>query len=191
VFAGLRPLAYNGNDQEETKEVSRNHHIAVSLSGLITISGGKWTTYRKMGEDTVDKAILVAGLEERPCVTKNMPIHGYSHNRHATGHLQVYGSDRSAILQMMGEDSSLKNQLHPNLEYIEAEVVWAVKQEMARTVEDVLARRTRALFLDARASVEMAPRGAEIMARELGKDQQWVDEQLLAYQELAGKYILN
>ncbi len=191
VFAGLRPLAYDGKNHEDTKEVSRNHQIAVSLSGLITVIGGKWTTYRKMGEDTVDKAILVGGLEERPCITRNMPIHGYSKNMHSKDHLQIYGSDRIAILQMMEENPALKNVLHPNLEYTEAEVIWAVTHEMARTVEDVLARRTRALFLDARASLEMAPKVAEIMARELVKDQQWVKRQLEAYSELAKGYVLD
>lgn len=191
VFAGLRPLVDSGEEDEETKEVSRNHQITVSLSGLVTVSGGKWTTYRKMGEDTIAKVSLVAGLEERPCITKNMPIHGYSQNRQAKGHLQVYGSDRAAILQMMEEDPVLGEKLHPDLEYTRAEVVWAVKEEMARTVEDVLARRTRALFLDARASVEMAPKVAEIMAEELNKDQEWIEEQLVIYKNLAKNYILE
>ena len=191
VFAGLRPLASNGEDQEDTKEISRNHQLKVSLSGLITVSGGKWTTYRKMGEDTVDKVALVAGLDERPCITKNMPIHGYSHNVKVLDHLHVYGSDRAAILQLMDERPKLGEKLHANLDYIGAEVVWAVKQEMARTVEDVLARRLRALFLDARASIEMAPRVAEIMAEELGKEQKWVDAQLVAFSELASNYILD
>lgn len=191
VFAGLRPLAVSGDTEVETKEVSRNHQITVSLSGLVTVSGGKWTTYRKMGEDAVDKVTLVAGLEERPCITKNMPIHGYSQNIHAKGHLQVYGSDRAAILQMMEVNPDLKKCLHPNLEFQEAQVVWAVREEMARTVEDVLARRTRALFLDARASVEMAPRVAEIMAKELGKGQDWIDEQLTTFEKLAKGYILE
>jgi glycerol-3-phosphate dehydrogenase len=191
VFAGLRPLAYSGNDHEETKEVSRNHQITVSLSGLITVSGGKWTTYRKLGEDTVDKAILVGGLEERSCITRNMPIHGYSKNMNNAGHLQIYGSDRMAIQQLMEENPALKSSLHANLEYTEAEVVWAVREEMARTVEDVLARRTRALFLDARASLEMAPRVAEIMAGELGKGKDWIETQIAGFNALAEHYILK
>ncbi len=191
VFAGLRPLAYDGNDQEETKEVSRNHQITVSLSGLITVSGGKWTTYRKMGEDAVEKAILVGGLEERPCTTRNMPIHGYSLNRHAKDHLQIYGSDRVAILQLMEENPELKDRLHPNLEYTRAEVVWAVREEMARTVEDVLARRTRALFLDARASLEMAPKVAAIIANELNREQPWIDAQIKDFEAVASNYILK
>ena len=190
VFAGLRPLVSSG-EAEDTKDVSRNHQITVSLSGLVSVGGGKWTTYRKMGEDTIDKVALVAGLEERPCITKNMPIHGYSQNVHAKGHLQVYGSDRAGILQMMEENPRLKNKLHPDLEFLEVEVVWAVKEEMARTVEDVLARRIRALFLDARASLEMAPRVAELMALELGKDEEWMDWQLAEFQAVASNYILD
>jgi glycerol-3-phosphate dehydrogenase len=191
VFAGLRPLTYNGDDPEETKEVSRNHQVAVSLSGLITASGGKWTTYRKMGEDIVDKAILVGGLDERSCITKNMPIHGYAKNLHSKDHLEIYGSDKMAILQMMDETPEIKATLHPKLEYTEAEVLWAVREEMARTVEDVLARRTRALFLDARASIEMAPKVAEIMAWELNRDGDWVKQQVENYHELAANYILD
>jgi len=190
VFAGLRPLAAT-EDDNHTKEISRSHQLMVSLSGLITVSGGKWTTYRKMGEDTVDKVALVGGLEERPCITKNMPIHGYARNVQEIDHLQVYGSDRAAILQLMDERPELAEKLHPNLDYIGAEVVWAVTEEMARTVEDVLARRVRALFMDARASIEMAPKVAQLMATEMNKDQRWIDQQLEEYIALAGNYILK
>ncbi len=191
VFAGLRPLAVTGEDNNHTKEISREHQLTVSLSGLVTVSGGKWTTYRKMGEDTVDKVALVGGLEDRPCITKNMPIHGYAQNVQGADHLQVYGSDRAAILQLIDQRPELSEKLHPNLDYIGAEVVWGVAEEMARTVEDVLARRVRALFMDARASIEMAPKVAEIMAQELSKDQAWVNEQLKEYIALAGNYILE
>ena len=190
VFAGLRPLAAT-EDDNHTKEISRSHQLMVSLSGLITVSGGKWTTYRKMGEDTVDKVALVGGLEERPCITKNMPIHGYARNVQEIDHLQVYGSDRAAILQLIDDRPELAEKLHPNLDHIGAEVVWAVTEEMARTVEDVLARRVRALFMDARASIEMAPKVAQLMATEMNKDQRWIDEQLEEYIALAGNYILE
>lgn len=190
VFAGLRPLAAT-EDDNHTKEISRSHQLMVSLSGLITVSGGKWTTYRKMGEDTVDKVALVGGLEERPCITKNMPIHGYARNVQEIDHLQVYGSDRAAILQLIDDRPELAEKLHPNLDYIGAEVVWAVTEEMARTVEDVLARRVRALFMDARASIEMALKVAQLMATEMNKDQRWIDEQLEEYIALAGNYILE
>ncbi len=192
TFAGLRPLAAPEDEEDQsTKEISRNHLITVSLTGLITISGGKWTTYRKMGEDTVDKVALVAGLEERPCITKNMPIHGYAQHYEPEDHLHVYGSDRAAILQIIEERPELGVPLHPDLEYVGAEVLWAVKEEMARTVEDVLARRVRALFMDARASIEIAPKVAEIMAQKLGKDQTWIDQQVSDYKALANQYILK
>ncbi len=190
VFAGLRPLAAT-EDDNHTKELSRSHQLMVSLSGLITVSGGKWTTYRKMGEDTVDKVALVGGLEERPCITKNMPIHGYARNVQEIDHLQIYGSDRAAILQLIDDRPELAEKLHPNLDYIGAEVVWAVTEEMARTVEDVLARRVRALFMDARASIEMALKVAQLMATEMNKDQRWIDKQLEEYIALAGNYILK
>ncbi len=192
IFAGLRPLAAPDDENDQsTKEISRNHLLIVSLSGLITITGGKWTTYRKMGEDTVDKVALVGGLEERPCITKNMPIHGYAQNFDHKDHLHIYGSDRAAILQIIEESPELGEKLHPHLDYLGAEVLWAVKEEMARTVEDVLARRVRALFMDARASMEMAPKVAAIMAQKLGRDQQWIEEQVTDYKKLALRYILS
>ncbi|MEM1134213.1 MAG: glycerol-3-phosphate dehydrogenase/oxidase [Bacteroidota bacterium] len=191
IFAGLRPLAAPEGEGKSTKEISRNHKIAVSLSGLVTITGGKWTTYRKMGEDTIDKASMVAGLDERPCVTKNMPIHGYVKNVDSDDPLRFYGSDRLRILKMVDKMPELGEQLHPNLNFTKAEVVWAAREEMARTVEDVLARRVRALFLDARASMEMVPEVAQLMANELGKDAHWVEQQISDFKKLAKGYILE
>jgi glycerol-3-phosphate dehydrogenase len=154
--------------------------------------GGKWTTYRKMGEDIVDKAILLGGLDDKECVTKNMPIHGYVKNHNNThGHLYVYGSDVPKIKAMIGQDPEMGEKLHPDLPYLKAEVIWAVREEMARTVEDVLARRTRALLLDARASIAMAPQVAAIMAKELGYRRKWKNEQVRLYTEYANGYILN
>ncbi|WP_020533431.1 glycerol-3-phosphate dehydrogenase/oxidase [Flexithrix dorotheae] len=191
IFAGLRPLAAVEENDQSTKEISRNHKILVSLSGLVTITGGKWTTYRKMGEDAVDKALLVAGLEEKPSITKNMPIHGYVKNFDPDDHLHVYGSDRLAILQLIEENPDLGNKIHENLDFTKAEVVWAIKEEMARKVEDILARRVRALFLDARASIELAEKVAIIMAKELGKDKAWIRNEVKEYTALAEGYILK
>jgi glycerol-3-phosphate dehydrogenase len=190
IFAGLRPLAAPKEKNQETKEISRSHKLIISKSGLITMIGGKWTTYRKMGEDIVDKAILLGGLDTKECVTKNMPIHGYVKNR-KMGHLYVYGSDIPKIMALIGQNPQLGEQLHPDLPYLKAEVVWAVREEMARTVEDVLARRTRALLLDARASIQMAPQVAAILANELGYRRKWQREQILQYTEYANGYILN
>ncbi|MFN8256851.1 MAG: glycerol-3-phosphate dehydrogenase/oxidase [Bacteroidales bacterium] len=191
IFAGLRPLAAPDDDTHETKEISRGHKINVSLSGLITIIGGKWTTYRKMAEDTIDKAAMIAGLDERKCVTRNMPIHGYVAQVDFNDHLYIYGSDKVNLQALQNQQINLRNQLHPGLPFTAAEVVWAIRFEMARTLEDVLARRVRALFLDARASIEMAPEVAKIMAAELGKDENWIKEQTAKYLELAKGYLLD
>ena len=191
VFAGLRPLAASQDGQSlSTKEISRSHKLMVSLSGLITITGGKWTTYRKMAEDTVNKAWMVGGLPERKCVTGTMPIHVYVKKIRFDRSDYFYGSDRTAINDMVHNDPGLGQRLHPNYEYTRAQVVWAVRNEMARTVEDFLARRIRMLLLDARTSMIMAPEVAGIMARELKRGPEWVQDQVNAYQELAQGYLL-
>lgn len=190
IFAGLRPLAAPQGDDLSTKEISRSHKLIVSLSGLVTITGGKWTTYRKMGEDTVDKAMMIAGLEHRKCVTENMPVHGYVKTVDYDDHLYVYGSDRIKLLELTSKKPELSEKLHDNLPFLKVEVLWAVRNEMARSVEDVLARRVRALFLDARASIDMAPEVAKIMAAELKNDKQWIDDQIETYTELAKSYLL-
>jgi glycerol-3-phosphate dehydrogenase len=190
VFAGLRPLA-SKDSEEDTKNVSRNHQIIVSLSGLITVAGGKWTTYRKMGEDTIDKVTLVAGLEEKPSITSNMALHGYVKHFDPKDDLHVYGGDRLAILQLVEENPELGEKLDKKHNFIKAEVLWAVKEEMARKVEDVLARRMRILLLDARASIRMAPKVAEIMADYLGYDQAWIDKEVEEFTQLANRYILK
>ncbi len=190
TFAGLRPLV-KPPDAKSTAEISRSHHLQVSESGLVTIAGGKWTTYRKMGEDTVDQAAIVAGLDERECQTPNLRIHGWLKNVDRTDHMYVYGSDQVSIRKIIDEQPGLEEKIHDRLPYIKAEVVWAVRNEMARTVEDVLARRTRSLLLDARASIEMAPEVARLMASEMGYDEQWQTDQVNDYEELAKGYILT
>jgi glycerol-3-phosphate dehydrogenase len=191
VFAGLRPLVAPEDDDKETKEISRSHKIIISLSGLITIIGGKWTTYRQMGEDGVNKAILLAGLPERVCITNNLPIHGFRKNVDFKDHLYVYGSDINKIQVIISKNPEMKEQIHPNLPYIKAEIVWAARVEMALTVEDFLARRTRALFLDAQASIEMAHDVAVIMAMVLGRDKIWIKNQVKAFKVLAKGYLLS
>lgn len=192
VFAGLRPLAAQKDDAgTSTKEISRSHRIMVSLSGLITIVGGKWTTYRKMAQDTVNRAWMVGGMPERKCGTQTMPIHGYVKNTNFDLPDYFYGSDRGLISAMIQLNTDLAEPLHPDYEFTAAQVVWAVRHEMARTVEDVLARRIRILLLDARASMEMAPKVADIMAGELNRGPGWVREQTAAYQALAREYLLS
>lgn len=193
VFAGLRPLAAPKKEAEEkkTKEISRSHKLIVSSSGLVTITGGKWTTYRKMAEDAVNMAIKTAGLPFRECRTRHLKIHGYMNVTDRKDWLHIYGSDREEIVRLRGEAAGNEQKLHQGFDFTAAEVVWAVRREMARTVDDVLARRVRALYLDARASVEMAPKVAATMARELGKDHQWEEQQVADYKLIAEGYILD
>ncbi|HJZ56960.1 MAG TPA: glycerol-3-phosphate dehydrogenase/oxidase [Gemmataceae bacterium] len=186
AFAGVRPLVKSGGGN--TASLSRDHLIRAEQPGLLTITGGKWTTYREMAEECVDRAARLAKLPRQPCPTGELRIHGYHADAVSLKELAVYGSDAEAIRSLAAVDPPLSKLLHPALPYRAAEVLWAVRSEMARTVEDVLARRTRALFLDAAAAVEMAPRVAELMARELGWDAAWAAEQVRAFTELARGY---
>jgi len=187
AFAGIRPLVKSG-DGSNTAALSRDHTIHIDQSGLLTITGGKWTTYRNMAEDCVNQAATLAHLPEKPCVTRDLPIHGHHPKARRFGSLAVYGSDAPAIQKLIRDDASLGERLHPALPYCGAEVVWTGREEMARTVEDVLARRTRALFLNAGAAIAMAPRVAELMAKELGRGAEWKTGQLETFQQLAGVY---
>jgi glycerol-3-phosphate dehydrogenase len=188
VFAGLRPLAAAQDDDKSTKEISRHHKVLISLSGLITLTGGKWTTYRKMGEDAVDKAILLAGLPERKSITENLLIHGYSRELSLSDADSVYGTDLAALHALAGEDKKYSGLLSETLQISKAQLIWAIRNEMARTAEDFLARRTRALFLDARESVAMCPQVAEVMAEEMGYGRDWIEGQISQYKALAKNY---
>lgn len=190
VFAGLRPLVKTG-DVANTAALSRDHTIVVSESGLITVTGGKWTTYRKMAEDTVDQAEMVAGVENRRCRTEELPVHGWTRAPSAEPYLRAYGSDAARLARLGAERPELAGRLHPRLPYREVEVVWQARHEMARTVEDVLARRTRALLLDAAASIEAAPRVAALLAAELGRDASWQRAQVETYRALARGYVFT
>ncbi|MGA7109431.1 MAG: glycerol-3-phosphate dehydrogenase/oxidase [Terracidiphilus sp.] len=184
VYVGLRPLVKGDG---KTSALSRDHVIHVDTSGLLTITGGKWTTYRHMAEDCVDHAITLGRLRDEPCPTRNLRIHGYLENANALGALEVYGSDAEAI-RTLAQEPKLAPQLHPALPYIAAEVVWAAREEMARTVEDILARRTRALFLNAGAASAMARPVASLLAAELGRDENWAAAQITAFRALAEQY---
>jgi len=189
VFAGIRPLVKSGAGA--TAALSRDHTIHIDPSGLLTICGGKWTTYRHMAEDCVNQAAMLARLPEKACVTEHLNLHGYHASAGNLGHLRVYGSDARPIEEMMRADPGLAEPLDAALPYRGAEVVWAARQEMARTVEDVLARRTRALFLNAKAAIRMAPRVAELLARELGQDAGWQNCQVECLVEVARNYCLG
>ncbi len=188
VFAGLRPLVKSGED-ENTAAISRDHTLNISRSGLLTITGGKWTTYRKMAEDTVDQAILLARLDNEESVTKELRIHGYHSHADEFGDLEIYGSDAIAIKELLRGNDLYNELLHPNFTTVIGEVIWAVRNEMARTVEDFLSRRTRILLKNAKVSLEIAPKVAEIMAKELDKDKSWIDDQITQYKNIAKNYI--
>ncbi len=190
VFAGIRPLV-RATGVANTAALSRDHVIHIDRSGLVTISGGKWTTYRRMAEDCVDQAATLAQLPEKPCVTQHLHIHGFHDAAKQFGALAVYGSDAHQIRKLMETDAQLGEPLHAALPYVKAEVIWGARREMARSVEDVLARRTRALFLNARAALAMAPAVADLMASELGWDEITRSKQLAAFRDVASNYVLH
>lgn len=190
VFTGIRPLVKAGGDAGSTAALSRDHTISISKSGLLTIAGGKWTTYRKMAEDAVDHAATLGELEDRECTTKTMAIHGRHERPEEFGELGYYGSDAPAIREMMGSEPRLGQPIHPGLTLYGAQVVWAARHEMARTVDDVLARRTRALYLNAQAAIEAAPAVASLLAAELGRDGAWEAQQVGEFTSIAQHYLI-
>jgi len=190
VYAGIRPLVEaEKGDGDDTAELSREHVIRVSPSGLLTIAGGKWTTYRKMAEDVVDLAAELGELESKECATKHLDIHGHHPNAERFGEFAHYGTDAPAVKAIVDSEPQLGERVHPRLRLLCGEVLWFVREEMARTVEDVLARRNRALLLDARAAGEAAEVVATLMARELGYDDDWVRAQTIAFKRLAVGYL--
>ena len=187
VFVGIRPLVKSG-EGTLTAALSRDHTIHFDASGLLTTTGGKWTTYRNMAEHTVDQAADFARLAERPCITRTLNVHAFHSNAERFGPLRVYGADAIGIQELMRATPSLAAPLHADLPYTGAEVVWATRHEMARTVEDVLARRTRALFLNVRAAEAMAPAVARLMAAELAWDDARQSAEVAAFLALAAGY---
>jgi glycerol-3-phosphate dehydrogenase len=197
VYVGLRPLVKGDG---KTSALSRDHVIHVDPSGLLTITGGKWTTYRHMAEDCVDHCITLGRLRDEPCRTRNLRIHGYLEPktglnfaeieewRSGFEHLAVYGTDADRIGELVRTDPQLGERLDPDLPYTAAEVVWAAREEMARSVEDALARRTRALFLNARSAIAMAPAAARALAAELGRGNDWAETQVGEFTRLAEQY---
>jgi glycerol-3-phosphate dehydrogenase len=188
AWCGVRPLVKARGAR--TSSLSRDHHLEASSSGLITICGGKWTTYRHMAEDTVDRAALIGRLPKRPCRTQALHIHGHD-LVDANSELSIYGSDANGIRDLIAETPGLGRRLHPALTITAAQVVWATRREMARTIEDVLARRTRALALNARAALASASQVAEIMALELNRDQPWVEAQRASFEAACQAAILT
>jgi glycerol-3-phosphate dehydrogenase len=188
VFAGLRPLAVPANGAQKTKEISRSHKIIVSSSDLFTILGGKWTTYRKMAEDMLDRIEKHLRWSHRKPVTSSLPVHGHQATKDWTDPFYFYGSDGKTIKELLSSPN--EDWLSEELKIHTVQLKWAVEHEMARTAEDFLSRRTRALLLNARESRRMAPRVIEIMAGLLNRDEAWKKEQLKSFTELSEQYIL-
>jgi glycerol-3-phosphate dehydrogenase len=191
VFTGLRPLAAPSGEGKKTKEISRGHKILISKGGLVTLTGGKWTTYRKMGEDVVNRAVELADLPPEKSITASLKIHGHMDRVDRSDPLYWYGSDRNQIDRLLAEDPDFAEVLSEKLHITVAQVIWAVRMEMARTVEDFLARRTRAIQLDAAECIRLAPRVAEIMASELGRDKHWEKNQVASLTSLASAGLLK
>ena len=188
VWSGQRPLVRN-QDVAETASISREHTILVSESQLVTITGGKWTTYRKMGEDVVNRAAAVAGLASGSSKTAELRLRGWVEKADGDGWPAVYGADAEALRKVGAEEGDWALPIHRRMPFIRAEVIWAARYEMARTVEDVLARRTRGLFLDARACLEAAPVVAGLLARELGRGTAWEEQQVSGFRSVAEAYV--
>ena len=189
VFAGLRPLV-GSTETLETATISREHTLSISRAGLVTIAGGKWTTYRRMAEETLDQAIALARLKPQPSVSETLQIHGYHHHADRFGSLEDYGSDALEI-ERLAKNNARLNETLAGGSVLAAEVVWAVRHEMARTVEDFLARRRRSLFLDACAAMSMAPAVAGLMAVELKKEEAWQTAQVESFRRKAQNYLLT
>ena len=192
VFAGLRPLAAMEKEGQSTKEGSRSHKIFVSETGLITITGGKWTTYRKIAEDIIDKAISEKKLPKKECKTEHLSIRGNQKTStlDRENHLYVYGSDIKNIMALQNNALELKEKIHPDYDFTMAEVAWAIRYEMAITLDDILARRVRLLFLDSRAAISSCEKVARFMAKELGKDELWITNQISEFKTIANGFLL-
>jgi glycerol-3-phosphate dehydrogenase len=177
VYAGLRPLvSQQGNGG--TAMLSRDHTLIIAPSGLVTITGGKWTTYRKMAQDAVDNASFVAKLPKKTCITYQLSI-GFPDKRNGK------------IQHWITENLAYAERIHPAYKYTKADVIYAIRHELAVTIEDVLARRTRLLFLDARAAIYSAQKVASWMAAELGKDSAWETQQVTSFELLAHQYLIQ
>ncbi len=188
VFTGIRPLVKTA-DEKNTAALSRDHIIHISNSGLLTIAGGKWTTYRLMAKACVNYALSLAGLESKPCITEQLNIHGFHKTPEKFGEFALYGSDAPAVQDLVRADPIRQDRLHAALPARVGEVIWAVRFEAARNVDDFLARRTRSLLLNARAASETAPKVASIMAKELGRSHKWAKDQIESFRKISRIYL--
>ncbi|MFW5758608.1 MAG: glycerol-3-phosphate dehydrogenase/oxidase, partial [Bacteroidota bacterium] len=189
IFAGLRPLAAPKEDGSKTKEISRSHKIVVSESQLFTMIGGKWTTFRKMAEDMVAKVEKVKNWDKTHSKTRKFKIHGYKTDIDLNDPMYVYGTDKEKILDLARSEAGMDQMISESLPLMKAQVVWAVREEMARTTEDVLARRIRCLFLDARESIRIAASVTSVIAKELRRSKEWEEQQVKSFTNMAEKYL--
>lgn len=187
-FTGIRPLVRQRGTRA-TAALSRDHIITISSSGLVTIIGGKWTTYRKMAEDVIDQAAVVGHLPSRPTCTTQLKLFGYAKGLDPQDPWSAYGSEIKQIQKLLQSSASLRKSLCPSLPYTFAHIKWAIEHEMARSVEDVLSRRTRLLLLDARHALEIAPQIAHFMAKQLGKSARWEKDQIAGFTKLSKSYL--
>ena len=185
VFSGIRPLV-KAAGADNTAQLSRDHTILVSQSGLISIAGGKWTTYRHMAEDVIDRAETLGGLESRKCVTKRLNIHGYHEHAEQFEDLGHYGSDALEVKKLVADDPE---PVHPELKLRRGEVRWMARREMARTIDDVLSRRSRSILFHAKASRAAAPGVGKILQEELKKPESWFDDQCRQFDEMSRLYL--
>ena len=189
AFSGIRPLVA-ADSQRSTAKLSREHRILVDpKSAMLTVTGGKWTTYRKMAEDTIDRAVEVGQLSANECQTSSLALYGSPGSAVESGALAGYGSDADLIRNRMRQDPTLAQRAHPDLPLSVGEISWACEQEMAQSVEDVLARRSRWLTLDARNSIAAARKVAEVMALLLQRDASWIERQVHDFTNVASAYI--
>lgn len=188
IYAGIRPLVSSGDDGA-TSKIARDDKVFVSKSGLVTITGGKWTTYRKMGEKAVDALISNGLLPNAKCITYDLKLHGYIKDKEIESipeEYRVYGSDFNILKNMNG----FNTKLHDNLTVNEAQVIFAIENEQAQTVDDILSRRTRSILLDSKASIECSEKVASIMATKLNKDKTWEQDQVNSFKKIAQNYVL-
>lgn len=208
VFAGQRPLvhvthrgdgdakdAQGGAAPVATKSISRHHEVMIGAGGMVTIVGGKWTTYRRMAEDTMDRVIQHCAFEARACRTHDLRLHGWlergAHVHADADWARVYGSELDRVRAVIAERAEWSEPMDPRLPYPLGVAAWAVRAEHARRVEDVLSRRTRALLLDARAAMASAERVARVMAGELGRSEAWIADQVNDFAALARGYLAS
>ena len=187
VYAGLRPLVLGHT--KKTAELSRDHSLLIAASGLVSIIGGKWTTYRKMAEDTVNAAAAQAGLPYRECKTTALQIHGHGESPDFNRPDYYYGSDLAKIQFLESHTPAFKEPIHEALPYTKGEIIWSAREEYCQTIDDALSRRTRALILDARAALEAAPLVGRLLAAELNKEESWIQQQILSFRETANHYL--